>query len=267
MSNTSIGFDPEFFVMNRTTGRTTPICGILGGTKRRPIEFKDYPGYYFHEDNVVAELGVPPAYSVDEAHDILNLGIGLMEKELSKHDLKMIFRGSYQFMLNSLTHPNAHEFGCEPDYCAYSGKSGPRTGIPDFGRVRFAGGHIHIGGDFNCPKYVVALFCDLFWSTKTKFLRYDTRRASWYGAAGSYRMKKYGIEYRTPDSKWLQYDDTRRSIIEGIWDLAQWLEDTPAPRIKEVMEAINWMEIRNRINNGCSSKSVLIVARNYGVPV
>ena len=85
------------------------------------------------------------------------------------------------------------------------------------GNVRTCGGHIHLGGDFQCPDFVAALFAELFLGVFGRLpMNFKSVRQRWYGQPGIFRSKPYGIEYRTPDSSWtsdtsyMEYIELRR---------------------------------------------------------
>lgn len=269
----SIGFDPEFFVAQ--TGHRTPIpvCGLIGGTKAEPIQMGP-DGFNYHEDNVVAEIGVPPSNDPYIAANILADGISMLDTRLKKAGLRRLTKAEHTFPMELLqTIPQAMEFGCDPDYNAYEGGIRPRQNPPDFGSTRFAGGHIHLGGDFNCPAFVVALFCDLALATRGYVGGTNLQRRSWYGAAGSYRIKDYGIEYRTLDCLWTANEDTRFDTIQRAWAVADWCERASALEIKKAMDSVNWVAIRDYINtsDGTTPRRDVDVelkkARRMGVPV
>ena len=246
---TTIGFDPEFFVAQKGYRTPIPVCGLIGGTKAAP---KSLPmdGYFYHEDNVVAELGVPPASDPYEACEVLTTGMNLLNAKLKEKGLRKIYHAEYEFSPEQLNTPQAREFGCDPDYDAYTGGVKPRRGVPDFGAYRFAGGHIHLGGTFNCPAFVVALLCDLALATRGYINDDNLRRREWYGRAGSFRVKDYGIEYRTLDSMWTKYDDVRYSTVQRAYYIADWCTKTSAVDIKRVVDSVNWVVVRDYINSG-----------------
>lgn len=251
----SLGFDPEYFVKTTTprgygdSPTAIPICGLLGGTKEKGISFDNASDYQYHEDGVVAEITMPYADNPEQAARILEKAVGLLMELLYTKSLRILPRGQYQFSNDDLQHPNASMFGCSPDICAYSGGIQNRIDRPDFGDWRFAGGHIHIGGDFNCPLFVVALFCDLIIGTdsRTGGARYGSatnERVRWYGAAGTYREKPYGIEYRTLDSRWTLNRGQRQRTCNNIAYLVNWLESTSSRNIKKVCDEVDWLSIR-----------------------
>ncbi len=105
----------------------------------------------------------------------------------------------------------AMESGCDPDLNAYTGKT--NYGIPNYERFAYAvcGFHLHCdvkppeGIDTTEGEQYMADLCKIFDLMVTlPFMLIEPieehakiRRAAGYGRAGSFRIKDYGIEYRT----------------------------------------------------------------------
>lgn len=250
----SLGFDPEFFVANPDSpDMPVPVCGKLGGTKESPLQFRNaHQDFNYHEDNVLAEVGVRPVNNSIRAYEGLVFVMDRLEAQLGRQGLTMsnVF-GEHEFMSFDLASKQAKEFGCEGDYDAYTGGVAPRTGAPDFRNYRFAGGHIHLGGDFNCPPFVVALFMDL--CIGAVFIMQHgvlPQRSQWYGQAGVFRPKPYGIEYRTLDNRWLSDRNDMYNVASRTQMVGNWLEVTAPSEIKRTMEAINWLAVREYVQTG-----------------
>lgn len=77
------------------------------------------------------------------------------------------------------------------------------------GRMRYAGGHIHLSYNHAVvPHFVAARFLDLYLTLPWIDWDHQPRRRATYGKAGLYRPKQYGIEYRTPSNWWLWTSDS-----------------------------------------------------------
>lgn len=242
----TIGFDPEFLVRHMDSGEVTPICGLLGGTKQEPIPMLDIPGFMMHEDNVCAEISCPPGNDPQQAMGRLLEAISYLDEELVDRRLRRWDLPEHEFDSGQLNMPGAREFGCDADFDAYTGGK-QRNNVPSFGSKRFAGGHIHLGGEFNCPKFVVALFCDLVLGIERSPANVEIGRAAWYGKAGVFRPKEYGIEYRTLSNAWCNNAGSQSRVEDTIykaWDLLLWLENTSATNIKKVCDEIQWLDVR-----------------------
>jgi len=116
----------------------------------------------------------------------------------------------------------ASELGCSPDFNAYTKQANPR---PDVNTpFRTASGHVHIGWtdtpvDINdeghldaCRALTKAL--DLYLGVPSLIWDTDDRRRSLYGAAGAFRPKPYGMEYRVLSNKWIS-SPVLRALVYG----------------------------------------------------
>lgn len=251
----TLGADPEFFIRDRETGITQPVCGLLGGTKGAPLK----RGHYgLQEDNVMCEYNIPASfearhfarYVVDGRLACLNL---LEEKFPGKYEADMT--ASRVFSFEQLAHPQAMQFGCSPDFDGYQSGLPNRRILPKEleearGGWRFAGGHVHIGfrdgQKFDVPAYVAAQFADVYLSLMC--LRYDKqgKRRQYYGTAGRYRPTPYGIEYRTLSNGWT----TDGSVAEMVGHQASMLGHfltRPAADIKRAWSEVPWQDVKRAI--------------------
>ncbi len=256
-----IGTDPEWFVQEKSS--VVAICGKIGGTKNEPLTFGDSenPGFKYHEDNVCIELAVPPEPDEYTATETLYHGLKLLDSKLKENGLRRATGDARLFPASQLTHKNAKTFGCDPDYDAYTGGFDTRAGIDlaALGGWRFAGGHIHLGGQFNCPPFVVALLADLCIGTRYVASEPMTERRKYYGQPGIFRPKPYGVEYRTLGNRWTRNQDTVFDTYTRARSLGQWLEATPASRIKRLTDSINWTVVREYMMNGSADTSAAIL--------
>lgn len=246
----TIGADPEFFVVDRQSGSIVPACGRFGGTKEKPIIIPRKHNYdiRYHEDNVALELGFKEQTNIEAFTRVVTYAIDSLENLCEERGL-MLCRddtSSYEFGTSELQSPDAQRFGCDPDFDAYTGGQ-QRSNIPDFENWRFTGGHIHLGGKFNCPPFVVAMFMDIAvgLTLGQSAVNACDRRGMWYGQPGIFRPKPYGIEYRTPTSNWcLLYTRTYR-VAHNSWVLGKYLEKTSATQLKKDFQAVDWFKIRS----------------------
>ena len=115
------------------------------------------------------------------------------------------------FPEDQLQHPMASEFGCEPDYNAWTGKKNPKPFSPN-PFLRSAGGHIHVETTLD-PK-LVGRALDLFLGVPSVLMDKGEERKKLYGSAGAIRFKPYGLEYRTLSNFWIFKD----KLIRWVWD-------------------------------------------------
>jgi hypothetical protein len=269
-----VGADVEAFVYNSGNGNYIPCVGVLPGTKDKPSPLKGLPdGFAVQEDNVMAEFNIPPCTSAGEFETNIALARTRVEAMLpAKHLLS--FTPWFTFRPIDLLSPQAKTIGCDPDFNAYTGGE-ERRNPPPLNLTRGAGGHIHLGGDFQCPDFVAALFAEAFIGLCVPVVKPKAtdKRADWYGRPGIYRPKPYGIEYRTPSCLWA--DTAELSNFIGDWALrcARWLTETESVKIQSAFRRINWLELSEYM--GAKTKdpddlrriNLVIQVRNAGVPL
>jgi hypothetical protein len=142
--------------------------------------------------------------------DSINYNLKYLEGEVAKMGLTMVMRPSGVFTPDELADPRAQEFGCEPDYNAWTRSINPRPHAADQ-NLRSAGGHIHIGYRDLDPEQVVRAM-DVFVGAQMLEFDDDTRRRSLYGKAGAFRFKPYGVEYRTASNAWITSDERKEWV-------------------------------------------------------
>lgn len=215
MSRVRIGCDPEIFVADSTTGVPVPITGKIGGTKERPrfldktdkffSKFGKMNGWALQEDGAALEFNTPAFQSVEDFAGHVSQFIETLDPYLASLGLRAIRAPTATFdsTLRDAS-PKAFILGCDPDFNAYTEQQNPIYDVNQMGLTRFAAGHIHLGYDVSkIPHNVMAKFCDLFIGLPSIAKDKQGRRRQFYGQAGNYRPKKYGIEYRTPSNYWI----------------------------------------------------------------
>jgi len=148
----------------------------------------------------------------------------------------------YTFRPKDLTSPQAMNFACDPDFDAYAGGA-ERTNLPDMGRLRTCGGHVHVGGDFKCPDWVAVLFFELGLYTQygSEYVCPSTTlRKNWYGRPGTFRPKPYGIEYRTMGNWWSYSRSSAEDVGSTFFRTGTWLINTPSQIIQASFRKIQW---------------------------
>lgn len=266
----TLGADPEFFLYDNqygSYGGIRPCVGIIPGTKESPHPLSE-EGYAVHEDNVAIELTIPPCRnSGNFASSVLN-GKQLIRDEFLNEEQYLNEQSAHRFTIGQLNTKQAKAFGCEPDYDAYTGGKMRSVGKDlTEGRFRFAGGHVHLGGDFNCPPFVAALLADLFITlpayahsntpgTYALFGPYYRHRLGWYGRPGIFREKPYGIEYRTPGPYWTTNLDSAYWMGERSMRLIHYLENTSATEIRSSISEVNWLEVQTFLSDPHKDKKL-----------
>lgn len=230
------------------SNKIIPCVGIFPGTKEKPHQPKGWDeGYAVQEDNVMLEFNVPATSTSDTFFNTIKHAKLLVNDLCRTKKLKVLWHQSeHAFLKKDLTSVQARTFACDPDLDAYTGGI-QRQSPPDFGNLRTCGGHLHVGGDFNCPDFVVVLFLEMTLANyfgPQFILDNKSKRQMWYGRPGVYRSKPYGIEYRTLSNAWVSNDMYIADIARLAKQLGNTLMYTPAPSIQKWFRSIDWATIR-----------------------
>ena len=272
-----IGADVEAFLYSNKENRFVPCVGVLPGTKENPFPLPGMPkGYAVQEDNVMVEFNIPPKKTPGQFTTAIHKavsGVRAMLEEKYPTEFRMYFKADARFMQKDLTSQQAKLIGCEPDFNAYEGGV-MRRDPPPIGVHRGAGGHIHLGGDFQCPDFIAALFADLSLGVAAYTKLTKARRDDWYGKPGVYRPKPYGIEYRSPDCMWAQDQDSTGHVAHNAILLARWLTKTDARDIQTTFRGIDWNRVyqynshSDAIHDRDEARNIIInEAQLAGLPV
>jgi len=267
-----IGSDVEVFLFSNEQDRIVPCVGIIDGTKVKPFQAPDFmAGFMLQEDNVMLEYNIPPAKSIRTWCDRFTSAHEMLAKYIpAKHSFRIQVENT--FLARDLMSDQAKVIGCEPDFNAYEGGE-ERAFQGELGRKRSCGGHIHLGGNFNCPDFAAALFADLMIGVMSQtHPRRVNSRTEWYGRPGIFRPKPYGVEYRTPDNLWTNDVDKIYRVGANALQLVKWLTETEAALIRTVFKAINWPRVRDymtpstKVDRGVLYRDIQLEAMAHGVP-
>ena len=203
-----LGCDPEVFLVNNK-GKLLSVIGKIGANKHNPKQIESLPlGFTLQEDNVALEFGIPPASSAKEFSDSIET---VMQAGLSNLPGTWFSTLSCAiFPKDQMRSPEAFVFGCEPDYNAWTGEINQKP-IPPHKFMRSSGGHVHI--ETTLDKQNVIRACDLFMGVPSVLMDSGHARRALYGAAGCFRPKPYGVEYRTLSNFWIFKPELR----EWVW--------------------------------------------------
>lgn len=217
------GADPEVFIVD-ANGKGVSPDGIIPGTKEEPFKVK-YGAV--QRDGMAAEFNIDPAGTFTEFNRNINSVMKSLAGFLPEgHSLSVVPVMEFTPEVFGRASEEAKELGCIPDFNAWTGEVNPPPDISDNPFLRCAGGHIHIGwGEGfeltdedhfrNCVDAVKQL--DWFlgaWSVK---IDDDPRRRKLYGKGGAFRVKPYGVEYRTLSNFWI----TTRERRLATWNRLQ----------------------------------------------
>lgn len=210
--NFTIGHDSEFFASR--DGKIISAIGLVGGTKCDPLPLEHGS---IQEDNVLIEVNSIPAASLSEWLTNCQSIYDDAVKHVAVKGLEIITLSSYLMDKAELQHPMAQEFGCEPDYDAWSISENEKPDPTNLA-LRTAGGHVHIGVHLDDPMRAIALARYMDITAGLGSVRKDTdlRRKQLYGKAGALRLKPYGVEYRTLSNFWYASAELREWIYKSV---------------------------------------------------
>lgn len=255
IKNVTIGADPEVFLHNGEEFISSE--GLIGGTKYEP-KYITEEGHAVQEDNVMAEFCIPPSKTSDDFCNNIIKVLDYLSDVAELNNSVISIQPSANFSDEQLCTPQAQTFGCDPDLSVYLEDFNPTISEIE-GNIRFAGGHIHVGFDkpdfTDCIKLVKAL--DIFLGLPSVWLDKDTKRKKYYGTAGRFREKPYGIEYRTLSNFWLQNENKIKWAFNQVLEAVEFVNSGAFDRIKE--EDIK--SIQAAIDNNDFLKARLLYAR------
>lgn len=208
-----LGCDPEIFLTD-SAGALVSAVGKIGGTKQAPRPLPIGEGFAVQEDNVAIEFNIPPADNQDlfvrNIQECRNYLAGM----IAEQGLKFINSSAEYFPEQELMTRAAQEFGCDPDFNAWTGKRNPRPKATN-ATLRSAGGHVHVGNYFDHPKKVLHFtkYLDLYLAVPSVLMDSGELRKQLYGKAGAFRHKPYGMEYRVLSNYWI-FDN---KLISWVW--------------------------------------------------
>lgn len=209
-----MGADPELFMRATTAGKPwVSAFNLVPGTKKEP---EPVPGGAVQHDGMAAEYNIEPASSA--AQFVANNKKVLIELSKLVPDYELVNRPCVTFSKSvwDSTVKEEKELGCEPDLNAYTREENkPPNGKVDF---RTGSGHIHIGwtegmdikdvghreaANMLIKELDIYVGLGLAWIDSSEAAK---KRRNLYGKAGAYRVKPYGVEYRTPPNSWVGND-------------------------------------------------------------
>lgn len=209
-----LGCDPEAFLMD-VHGQLKSSIGLIGGSKEVPRPLPLGEGYAVQEDNVALEFNIPPAEGrsqfVSSIRNTLNF---LTEMVGGQYGFTIAQISAASFPVSELNTPEAHIFGCDPDYNAWTKDVNPSPKAEDKA-LRSCGGHVHVGFDKGGVESTILIRqMDLHLGVPAVLMDKGLLRKELYGKAGAFRDKIYGAEYRTLSNFWIFND----RLIEWVWD-------------------------------------------------
>lgn len=213
IKNPTFGSDFEMF-LETLTGQLFPACGLIGGTKDNPRPLPQ-KGYFVQEDNVLLEVNTPPTSDGVEWAKSVNNGVryaaAILPPSIQVNGKSANFFPE-QYIRSIM---KASEFGCEPDYNAWTQEQNPKPSC-DNKLLRTAAAHVHIGWDSPKAEDQLALvqWADVYVSVPSVLEAEDRSRRKLYGKAGAFRPKEYGIEHRVLDNYYIWNLNQAHEVIK-----------------------------------------------------
>lgn len=219
----AVGADPEFFL---TDGYGSPMTAIgqIGGTKIKPRFINDDGFSAVQEDNVMVEFNILPAKSARAFSKNIQMVMDHLYKELEDKKALVKIVSHMEFADYQLDQPQAKEIGCDGDFNAWTCRPNPILNADILGKIRTAGGHVHVSYDVrgkkpdDDSKLRLVRCLDLSLGLASVWLDRDDVRRKYYGKAGAFRSKPYGVEYRTLSNFWIK----NPQYMEWVFNQVQW---------------------------------------------
>lgn len=245
ITNITIGADPELFIVNEKTGKVVSSVGLIPGVKGDPYVGDDMPaGFGLETDNILAEFNIPP---VKDKQSFIN-NIEYMKEYVNKFvkekdpNLGILCKASMSVPRKELQSDQAKEFGCMPDYNAYTEDVNPKPKNAGKTTTRSAGFHIHIGyANHNIDESLkLVKYLDAYLGVPSVLLDDDVKRRTLYGKAGCFRLTPYGVEYRSLSSTLMEDSISLNFVWEQITKaILACNHNIPLPNAEDVQRAIN----------------------------
>lgn len=266
MRKITIGTDPEFFMRHKVTEKFISAIPYIKGTKYEPQLLPS--GGNIQYDNVAVEFATKPANSSFDF--IKNLKQTFTEViDILPKDMYITAIPSADFDNDQLDTPEACQFGCSPDYNAWSITEN-ESPVPPNPNFRSCGGHIHVGciddkgklisedmGFLLAPEGKILLVrgMDLFHGIISTVLDSSPeaiKRKKLYGKAGCHRPTNYGVEYRTLSNYWTKTPYSSMLMSSLTDDVVELIINN---KLEDIISTVGNEEIQNIINDGDVQKA------------
>lgn len=251
----TFGSDPELFLVNSKTNKVVSAINKIPGHKEEPYTEGLPRGFGLQTDNILAEFNIPPVTSEREFIRCIEFMKDFIRNKAKEIDPKydILCQASTKVPASELKHPQAKEFGCDPDFCIYS--KGPNV-VSAAARtnLRSAGFHLHVGyPDHNIDTSLSMLhYVDAYVGLPSILYDTDSERRKLYGKAGCFRLQPYGFEYRTLSSFWI----ANPSRLQFIWRQLMYALQA----YERGYELPNGQSVRDAINNNDLEKAKELIA-------
>jgi len=264
MKRNTIGCDPEFFLVTED-GKVISAVGKIPGNKyeQHPLE----SGAKLQVDNVAVEFASAVGKSGEELVEHIRTTMAEIRKYLPK-GTRLSDKPAVVLADEELDSPEAMEFGCNPDYNAWT----VEENIPPEAtstNMRSCGGHIHVGmvdGDGNDflgtfeGKLETVRLMDCFHGVVSVVLDNSEeaiKRRELYGKAGCHRPTTYGVEYRVLSNFWLKSPALVMLMDSLTQDVLKIMRENNQ---QEVFAAVGGDAVQDVINTGNVSAAKKLIS-------
>lgn len=213
-----LGTDPEVFMKQH--GKFISAHGMVEGDKESPYLVKDGA---VQVDGMALEFNTDPAASLEEFVGNVDSVLAQLKEMVPDYEVVATPVAHFGYDYIQSQPEKAKELGCDPDFNAYTGKENevPNAELP----FRTGAGHVHLGwtegADIQDPIHFAACMSivkqlDFYLGLVSLTFDTESERRAMYGAAGAFRPKSYGVEYRTLSNAWL----ASQGLIAWVWKAA-----------------------------------------------
>jgi len=213
-----IGADPEFFV--KKFGKLVSAYGLIPGNKDNPHKV---PKGAVQVDGMALEFNIDPAETYSQFEDNMSTVLSSIIGMVPGYEIFVEPVADFGLEYIEAQPKEAKELGCSPDFNAYTKQANPRPSADT--PFRTASGHVHIGWtaepvDINDEGHLEACRAltkslDVWLGLPSLVWDQDDRRRTLYGAAGAFRPKPYGMEYRVLSNKWINDPLLRKTVFHN----------------------------------------------------
>jgi len=269
----TLGSDPEIFLTKQDGTPWGALTTGCTGTKEAPAP-TDYGA--LQVDGLALEYNTNPVDNVEDWVDLHKAALEHISDVAGGADLIIDSSSRLDFTTyidgNGATEDELM-FGCDPDFNA---DTMAENTMPDNdGSIKFrtTGGHVHIGlenwgelcgGDEKITHMMaskIVFICDAILGLRSVLTDDGVARKELYGKAGAYRVKPYGIEYRTLSNFWVFDEVEMRFIFDALNNI--FASEAEFNRVAEFAE-VNRAEIVQAINT--NDKDLAIALLGGDVP-
>jgi len=216
----TLGGDPEFFILEKLKSKYKVITAdkILPGKRKKA----ECCGGHVFFDGVQAEINPRPdtcrEFFARNIQDCIEDILSRSSNTKYTKDKTIVFAPLASVPVDDKilkgSDRECFRFGCSPDSNIYTDEKMTYPNGKEF-MTRFSGGHVHLGFDdikymqtMNTPEKLLNLVraMDTIAGVMAVAIsngKEEKIRRQYYGKAGTYRLQKHGIEYRTLSSFWL----------------------------------------------------------------